>query len=88
MVTELPGTVSLQRQTADGTWETLRRSRRWWRGRTVLDLSEAAPGDVVRVVFAPRNGHIAAWVSDPLDHCPGSAGSAVDPVAAGAVRSG
>jgi hypothetical protein len=68
LVTELPGTVSLQRRTTDGTWETLRRSRRWRRGRTVLDLSEAADGDVVRVVFAPRNGHIAAWVSGPIEH--------------------
>lgn len=71
--TELPGTVTLQVRGADGTWDTLERRPASRLGRTRLDLPPRSPDAAehpsreLRVVFAPRNGHIAPWISPPVD---------------------
>ncbi|GEN79828.1 hypothetical protein [Actinotalea fermentans] len=60
----LPGTASLQRRGTDGVWETVA-TRRVGRLRTARFAP--APGATARVVFAPRNTDISAWVSEPLE---------------------
>ena len=63
--TALPGRVSLQRRADDGSWETVVRRPASRLGRTRLEL----PGDATasagtfRVVFAPRNPNLTAWIS-------------------------
>lgn len=60
----LAGTASLQRRGADGAWESVE-TRRVGRLRTARFTP--APGAATRVVFAPRNTDITAWVSEPLE---------------------
>lgn len=67
LTTELPGSVSLQRRAADGSWETVQRRATWRRARTGFDLPGDASPETHRVVFTPRNGNIPAWVSEPID---------------------
>lgn len=69
LLTSLPGTVSLQRRDADGSWETLDRRPASRLGRTPIELppEAASPPRTVRVVFSPRNSNIAAWVSEEID---------------------
>lgn len=67
LLSELPGTVALQRRAADGDWETLSTEPTHRTGRTSVELpSEGSPG-TFRVVFSPKNPNIASWVSQTVD---------------------
>ncbi len=63
LTTALPGTVRLQRRVGGG-WEALEELPASRTGQTRLTLPpDAEPGTTYRVVFAPRNEDITAWVS-------------------------
>ncbi|MCL3860883.1 hypothetical protein [Actinotalea sp. K2] len=68
LLTALPGSVSLQRRGADGTWETLDRRPASRRGRTRIELPEqgTSPPQVLRVVFSPKNPNITSWISGDI----------------------
>ena len=66
--TALPGKVSLQRKAHDGDWETVvARPASRLRGTRVEFPRDAEPDAVFRVVFAPRNTNLTAWVSEPVE---------------------
>lgn len=69
LVTELPGSVMLQRRGADGDWETLDRRPASRLGSTPIELpGEATPTPTTfRVVFAPKNTDITSWISEAVD---------------------
>jgi len=68
LLTALPGSVSLQRRSVDGTWETLDRRRVSRLGRTRIELPQepASPPPTFRVVFSPKNSNIASWISGDI----------------------
>lgn len=68
LLTELPGSVSLQRRDVDGTWEPLDRRPASRLGRTRVELpQEAAPSPrTYRVVFSPQSSNITAWISEDI----------------------
>ena len=69
LVTELPGSVMLQRRGVDGTWETVDARSASHLGRTDIELpqAEAAAPPTYRVVFSPKNPNLNPWVSENLD---------------------
>lgn len=68
LLTALPGSVSLQRRGADGTWETLDRRPASRLGRTPIELPQdvTSPPQTFRVVFSPKNSNITSWISDDI----------------------
>lgn len=69
LLTDLPGSVMLQRRGVDGTWETLDKRPASRSGRTAVQLPDDDAGmqSTYRVVFAPRNTDIASWISRTID---------------------
>jgi len=67
--TAIPGSVLLQRQEADGTWETVDRRPASRVGLTRIELPGEAtsPTPTFRAVFSPRNTNINSWISESLD---------------------
>lgn len=67
--TSLPGAVSLQRRSADGTWETLDRrpASRLGLTRIALPTDQTSPAPTFRVVFAPRNPNLPSWISPEVN---------------------
>ena len=68
LVTELPGSLMLQRRGADGTWETIDARTASNLGRTHIELPHdaASPPPTYRVVFSPKNPNLNPWVSDDV----------------------
>lgn len=68
LVTELPGSVMLQRREVDGTWETIDARTASSLGRTHIGLPDdaASPPPTYRVVFSPKNPNLNPWVSDDV----------------------
>ena len=68
LLTALPGSVSVDRRRADGSWETLTRRRVSRLGRTRIDLPQGAgsPPQTFRVVFSPKNSNITSWISEDV----------------------
>ena len=67
LVTDLPGTVSLQRREALDGWVTVARMPASRGGRTTVPLSaDEGTTWAYRVVFAPRNANITSWVSEEI----------------------
>ena len=66
--TALQGSVSLQRRVVGGTWETLEVRPSSRDGRTTIALPQdaAAAPPTFRVVFAPKNANINAWISEDV----------------------
>jgi hypothetical protein len=67
LLSELPGTVALQRRAADGDWETLSTEPTDRTGRTPIVLPSEGPSGAFRVVFSPKNPNIPSWVSTTID---------------------
>nr|WP_297428916.1 hypothetical protein [uncultured Actinotalea sp.] len=67
LLSELPGTVALQRRAADGDWETLSTEQTDRTGRTPIELPSQGSPRAFRVVFSPRNPNITSWVSQIVD---------------------
>ena len=67
--TELPGSVTLQRRDADGTWQMLDKQPVSHSGCTTIELPDdaASPPSTFRLVFAPRNPNITSWISENID---------------------
>ena len=67
--TELPGSASLQRRGADGTWETLDVHPVPREGDLRIELPQdaAPPSPTFRVVFSPKNTNITSWISQDVD---------------------
>lgn len=61
--TELPGAASLQRLDADGSWDTLDKRPT---SKVADTRYELAAGATYRVVFAPKDSDIPAWISPEL----------------------
>jgi len=72
LTTELPGTVLLEERGSDGAWVTVDRRPTARGGLTRLELprtpAEAGrAARTLRVVFAPKNADITAWVSEDME---------------------
>lgn len=66
---ELPGTVSLQRRGPDGGWETLDTRQVGRTGDTAMAIPQDGGSEspaALRVVFAPRNANLTAWISETV----------------------